>query len=70
MKMIIKVHLAWFLGRILVEQIERQKGSKKEAIQGHARETTSAAPFQAIQVILMPFQVFIMSMKYPKSNPK
>ena len=50
--------------------LKGKKGEKREAIHVHAREKNLAAPFQAIQVILMPFQVFIMSMKCPRLNPK
>ena len=44
-----------------------KENGEKEMKQGRQN---SAAPFQDIQVILMPFQVFIMSMKCPRSSPK
>ena len=37
-------------------KLEGKKGSKKK-VHIHARETNSATPFQAIQVILMSFQI-------------
>ena len=43
-----------------------KSGAKRKQSKGE----NSATPFQENQVIFMPFQVFIMSMKCPRSYPK
>ena len=68
--MIIKVHCLGFWVCIRVKPILKGKSEANEALHVHERETTLAVHVQAFQVILMLFQVFIMSMKYPRSNTK
>ena len=63
-----------FWGLIGETNLKGQRGEKREAIHVHEREKNLAAPFQEnssnSHAISSLFQVFIMSIKCPRSNPK
>ena len=68
------MHLACLLGAYGLDKFERQKGREKGSNSRPCKGENLAAPFQAnssdSHAIASPFQVCIMSMKCPRSNPK